>query len=103
MTIKVESLLSYIREGGLMPKNPQPQEPEFEMKRVEVEDENEFWNEYKLEDGTVLRVKLVVAQVKKSVDKPIPNSSGEPLYSIKADTVVDADVDSDELFDVEEE
>lgn len=84
-----------------MPK--QPDQKDFEMERVEVEEENECWNEYKLDDGTILRVKLVVAKVEKSVNKPIPNSGGEPLYSIKADTVVDAEVPSEQLFKVEEE
>lgn len=84
-----------------MPQKPGQQE--FDMERVDLKEENEYWNEYKLDDGTVLRVKLVVAKVEKSVNKPIPNSGGEPLYSIKADTVVDADVPEENLFDVGEE
>ncbi|MFB6215039.1 MAG: hypothetical protein ABEI54_04135 [Candidatus Bipolaricaulia bacterium] len=73
----------------------------YKMRRVEVEEENEFWNEYELEDGTTLRVKLILSQAAKSVDKP-KDSSGEPLYSVKTDTVVDAIVPEDQYFKDEE-
>lgn len=77
-----------------------PDEQDFdEMERVEVEEEKEYWNEYKLADGTKLRVKLVLAQVAKSVNKAIPKSGGEPLYSIKADTIVDANVPESQLIE----
>lgn len=74
----------------------------FKMNRVEVEDEEEHWNKYTLEDGTVIRVKVVLTQAGKSVDKPIPESGGEPLYHVRTDTVVDTIVPDDQYMEVEE-
>jgi len=76
---------------------------DYKMCNVNIEEEKTYWNEYELEDGTVLRVKLVVAQAGKSIDKPLPNSGGEPVYHIKTQTIVNADVPEDQRFNVEEE
>lgn len=75
----------------------------FKMKRVEVEEEDECWNEYTLKDGTVLRIKVVLAQVAKSIDKPIPKSGGEPLYNVRTETVIDTIVPEDQYMEGEEE
>jgi hypothetical protein len=56
---------------------------EFEGKTVpadqlEFETEKEPWTVYKLEDGTVLRLKTVLATVSRLVDRYKPD--GEPIY-----------------------
>lgn len=76
---------------------------DFKMREVKIESEETHWNEYKLEDGTILRVKLVVMQAGKSIDKPLPDSGGEPVYHIKTQTVVNAEVPKDQYMEVEEE
>lgn len=76
---------------------------DFKMKHVGVEKEETHWNEYELKDGTTLRVKLVVMQVGKSIDKPLPDSGGEPVYHIKTQTIVNADVPPEHYMEVEEE
>lgn len=73
----------------------------FKMQRVEVGEEREYWNEYELEDGTTLRIKLVLSQVAKSIDKP-KDSTGEPLYTVRTDTVVDTIVPEEGYMEVEE-
>ncbi len=76
---------------------PNPNE-KYKMKEIGVEESKEYWNEYKLEDGTTLKVKHVLVRAGKSVDKPIPNSGGEPLYHIQTHTVVNTTVPEDQYF-----
>ena len=68
------------------------------MEVVDIVESDEKWNTYKLEDGTVLRVKQVVVQAARSVDKPIPGSNGEPLYHVKTQTLVTSVVPDKLLF-----
>ena len=70
----------------------------FKMEVVDIVESDEKWNTYKLEDGTVLRVKQVVVQAARSVDKPIPGSNGEPLYHVKTQTLVTSVVPDKLLF-----
>lgn len=51
---------------------------------------NESWNEYLLEDGTVLRVKLVATEIMR-VDNAY-NGDGDPVYLIKSQNVVASSV-----------
>lgn len=51
---------------------------------------NENWNEYLLEDGTVLRVKLVATEVVRLDDVYDPD--GDPVYIIKSQNVVASSV-----------
>ena len=44
------------------------------------------WQEFRLEDGTLMRVKLVLAKVVRLRDLKAP--SGQPLYSIESQNVV---------------
>ena len=69
----------------------------FKMEVVDIVESDEKWNTYTLEDGTVLKVKQVVIQAGRSIDKPIPGSNGEPLYHVKTQTLVTAVV-PDKLF-----
>lgn len=52
----------------------------------------ESWNEYKLEDGTEVRLKLVVKRV---VRTPRRNANGEPVYVVQSQNVMDARVPED--------
>lgn len=51
---------------------------------------NESWNEYLLEDGTVLRVKLVATEIMRVDDAY--NGDGDPVYLIKSQNVVASSV-----------
>jgi len=71
---------------------------QYRMRVVGITESKEHWNEYTLEDGTILKVKLVVIQAGKSIDRPIPKSGGEPLYHVKTHSVVNAIVPEDQLI-----
>jgi len=70
----------------------------FKMEVVDIVESDEKWNTYTLDDGTVLRVKQVVVQAARSIDKPIPGSNGEPLYHVKTQTLVTSIVPKKLLF-----
>jgi len=70
----------------------------FKMEVVDIVESDEKWNTYALDDGTVLRVKQVVVQAARSIDKPIPGSNGEPLYHVKTQTLVTSVVPKKLLF-----
>ena len=67
-----------------------------EAERVGIKSSEEKWNEYRLEDGTKLRVKVVVASVYKLKNEYNPNT-GEPIYVIKSDNIIDAEI-PEELY-----
>ena len=52
----------------------------------------ESWNEYKLEDGTELRLKLVVKRIIRTDQR---NSQGEPVYVVQSQNVLDARIPDD--------
>jgi hypothetical protein len=56
-------------------------------KELDFTEEKEFWNEYKLADGTTLKVKLVLRGVKR-LKKYEPD--GTPVYVINSINVVRA-------------
>ena len=58
--------------------------------KVNFDIEKENWNKYLLDDGTKLRVRLVVAQVVR-LDNEYTRE-GEPIYVINSTNVVSADV-----------
>ena len=58
--------------------------------RINIKSAEEKWNIYKLEDGTILRVKTVVASVFRLIEEYEP--SGKPIYVIRSKDVVDAEV-----------
>ena len=54
----------------------------------------EHWNEYDLEDGTRLKVKIVVNRVLRILDEdgnPATNENGDPLVRVSSNTHVDAE------------
>ncbi len=54
---------------------------------VEVLDAKERWSEYRLADGTMMRVKSVVIAVFREDDEKSPD--GEPVYSMKSTLITD--------------
>ena len=52
---------------------------------MDWKEENEFWNTYRLSDGTLLKVKMVLKGVKR-LKKYSPD--GTPIYIIMSDNVV---------------
>jgi hypothetical protein len=54
---------------------------------VEVLEARETWSEYRLADGTVLRVKPIMIAVSRVDDADASN--GEPVYNMKSTLVTD--------------
>jgi hypothetical protein len=52
---------------------------------VPITQSNEHWSEYKLEDGTTLRVKFAVGSIIRLDDKQ--DAEGNPVYMIKGNVV----------------
>ena len=50
----------------------------------------EHWNEHLLDDGTVVRVKLIVTNIYRVDDEY--NDKGEPVYMIESNNVVSISV-----------
>ena len=62
-----------------------------EGERVNIKSSEEKWNEYELEDGTKLRVKIVVASIYKLKNEYNPDT-GEPIYVVKSDNIIDTEI-----------
>lgn len=58
-----------------------------EAEDIDFEQEKEYWNTYKLKDGTTLKVKLVLVGVKRLKKW---NPDGTPIYVINSQNVVRA-------------
>jgi len=58
-----------------------------EAEELDWSDSKEYWNEYKLKDGTTLKVKLILKGVKR-LKKYAPD--GNPIYLIMSDNVLRA-------------
>jgi hypothetical protein len=54
---------------------------------VEVLEAKEAWSEYRLADGTILRVKPVMISVTRVDD--VESANGEPVYNMKSTLVTD--------------
>ena len=59
----------------------------LEAEDVDFTEEHEYWNSYKLKDGTTLKLKLVLRGVKRLQKW---NRDGSPLYVINSTNVVRA-------------
>jgi len=62
----------------------------------------EDWNEYELEDGTIIRVKLIATKISRGIDPKTGNifyieDRGEPLYNVRHSEVVNVDIPKDLL------
>ena len=53
---------------------------------LEFQSKGEAWNQYELEDGTTLRVKIVMLDVVRLIDEYDDN--GEPVYVLSAQQIV---------------
>ena len=53
---------------------------------VEVKTAKELWNEYELEDGNILKMKLVLVKVLKTSDKDI--ITGVPIYIVNTQNLM---------------
>ena len=71
-----------------VPTPPQPFgiDPSWELVPVDILSSKEGWTEYELEDGSRLRVKAAVLDVKRAVGQF--NPEGEPLYLAQATMVI---------------
>lgn len=63
-----------------------PNEPEIDALEMPFQNVAEHWNEYLLHDGSVLRLKSVVTDVLKLVDRY--DAEGNPQYVVKSAQVV---------------
>lgn len=59
---------------------------EFTAEAIEFESEREVWNSYILHDGTVLKLKTVLAEVLRVDNAWAPN--GDPMYVVTSQAVV---------------
>ncbi|MBV8121080.1 MAG: hypothetical protein JO081_14225 [Alphaproteobacteria bacterium] len=57
------------------------------MTEIEVLDAKERWSEYRLADGTTMRVKSVVIAIFREEDQK--SADGEPVYSMKSTMITD--------------
>jgi len=64
-----------------------PKDAFLGAKELDFSEEREYWNEYKLEDGTILKVKLVLRGVKR-LNKYEPD--GTPIYAVNTMNIVRA-------------
>jgi len=65
--------------------SPEGKQPQIKQKDINFKPEkDEEWNEYQLEDGTVLKGKNVIVMVNKT-DKF--DSHGEPIYTVETQTI----------------
>lgn len=53
---------------------------------VEVNQANEHWNQYLLEDGSILKLRTVVLQAVRLIGEY--DADGNPVYVVKSNTIV---------------
>lgn len=53
---------------------------------VEIMEEKDHWNTYKLKDGSIIKLKLIVRGVKRLTTKWQPD--GNPIYLVNSQTVM---------------
>ena len=70
-----------------MAQSPLSEEDLAQADNLDWTQENEFWNTYRLSDGTLLKVKLVLKGVKRLKKFA---TDGMPIYVIISDNVVRA-------------
>jgi len=63
---------------------------EHEAEFIDVNQTNEYWNQYLLEDGTVLKLKPVATDVVRLVGAY--DDEGNPIYVIKSKNIVSLSV-----------
>jgi hypothetical protein len=63
-----------------------PNGSEVEATNVDFETLNEDWNEYKLEDGTVLKFKTVVSSIIRTEN--YDPMTGDPVYHVRSTNIL---------------
>lgn len=63
-----------------------PGEPPKEAELVPVNQSNENWNEYILQDGSVVRLKAVATEIWRFLDEY--DQEGNPVYFVKSGNMV---------------
>ncbi len=63
-----------------------PGEPPKEAELVPINQSNENWNEYILQDGSVVRLKVVTTEIWRVLDEF--DQDGNPVYFVKSGNVV---------------
>ncbi len=61
-------------------------------KELDIATANEVWNEYKLNDGTFLKLKLVISSVRQT---SVYGPDGDPIYSVQSSIALGASVPPD--------
>lgn len=72
---------------------PLPDGTEAEAEVVGFRANNENWNDYLLDDGTVLRMKLVVTEVMRVAGQY--DQAGNPAYIVNSTNVITVDAPED--------
>lgn len=67
-------------------KLPGPDGRMIDATEVGYRSSGEYWNEYLLDDGTILRLKPVVTQVLRVDDAY--DDEGSPVYAVKSNNIV---------------
>ncbi len=63
-----------------------PDGQEHDAVSVGFQNAREYWNEYLLDDGTIVRLKLVATEVLRV--QGVRDASGAPLYVVKSTNVM---------------
>lgn len=66
---------------------------EVEATPVDVNQTNEYWNQYLLDDGTVIKMKLVATKVLR-IDNKYDNE-GNPVYFVQSTNIVSVNTPDD--------
>ncbi|MFZ2071456.1 MAG: hypothetical protein WAV32_07680 [Halobacteriota archaeon] len=70
-----------------------PNRREIEAMDVDFETIKEDWNEYKLEDGTILKFKTIVSSIIRTED--YDPMTGDPVYHVRSTNVLRVKVPED--------
>jgi hypothetical protein len=69
-----------------MPKIKGPDGRDHDATAVGFQNAREYWNEYLLDDGTIIRLKLVATEVLRLDD--MRDQNGAPVYVVKSTNVI---------------
>jgi hypothetical protein len=67
-----------------------PDGKDHDATSVGFQNAREYWNEYLLDDGTIIRLKLVATEVLRVED--MRDANGAPVYVVKSTNVMTANV-----------
>lgn len=76
-----------IKKGISSTPHPQIIEPSVDGELVDIKSLDEQWSEYGLKDGTTLRLKPVIVEIRKL--KGQRDANGNPIYYVKSTVITD--------------